>query len=408
MVSTEPRRNLGPPTLCLFLSLLLPFAPATVHAQSDLGERPMRSDQETIALPPDDDEICDDVEEGDEDYSDGSILTCAIASATADSSTQTLLIEGAFCESPAVSIGGSNGLDLVTVFASGPAFIQADLSGHAAPATRVVLVECPCGSCAIDSTVGAVGPPGPTGPTGPTDPDVGEDLDALHMALCENFFTTLGEELCGTCKTDQACNDFDDCTVDACEDPLTPDAVCTNTTIPDGGSCAGTGQCFDGVCTARYAFITSIGYASNLGGLAGADANCNERAAAKNLPGVYKAWLSDGIDSPSTTFVQHDGPYVRVDHVQIADDWTDLTDGSLDAPLGVNENGNPGTHAWSGTLPDGTPAGDDNCAGWTSTAEGLIGHSGRGDETDGQWSDWFTGWLCNHPQSKLGLYCFQQ
>ena len=408
MVSPKPRRNPISPGLYLLLSLVLAFLPTTVPAQYDLGERPGRSDQETIALPPDDDEICDDVEEGGEDYSDGSILTCSITSATADTTSQTLLIEGAFCDSPAVSIGGPGGtLDLVTVFSSGPSFIQADLSGHASPATRVVLVECPCESCEIDVTVGAAGPPGPTGPTGPTDPGAAEQLAALTAALCQGFFNTLGEEFCGTCLDEDDCDDIDECTVDVCEDSGTADAVCSNTVLPDGTICAGVGQCVGGVCTARYAFVTSVGYAPDFGGIAAADAICNQHAAGK-LPGVYKAWLSDDTDSPSTTFVQHTGPYVRVDGVQIASGWTDLTDGSIDAPLNVRENGTDAGvgSAWTGTLPDGTAVGHSNCIEWTSNADGDEGHGGRVIETDHRWTDFFTGFNCAN--FSLPLYCFQQ
>ena len=46
------------------------------------------------------------------------------------------------------------------------------------------------------------------------------------------------------------------------------------------------------ISTYRKVFVTSIGYDGNLGGLAGADAKCMTRAAAGNLSGTYKAWLS--------------------------------------------------------------------------------------------------------------------
>jgi len=40
-------------------------------------------------------------------------------------------------------------------------------------------------------------------------------------------------------------------------------------------------------------FTTSTFHQGNLGGLAGADAICNARAAEASLPGIYMAWLAD-------------------------------------------------------------------------------------------------------------------
>ena len=91
-------------------------------------------------------------------------------------------------------------------------------------------------------------------------------------------------------------------------------------------------------------FVTSTRYNGNLGGLAGADAICQERAEAAGLaPGIYLAWLS--VDSgsagtPLTRFVQSPGPYTLVDGTTIvANNWADLTDGFLAASISLDENG---------------------------------------------------------------------
>src|SRR5262245_22597746 len=64
----------------------------------------------------------------------------------------------------------------------------------------------------------------------------------------------------------------------------------------------------------RLAFATSRLYPPNFGGLAVADAHCQELAQAAGLPGSYMAWLSDGLGaSPSNRFLKSALPYARVD-----------------------------------------------------------------------------------------------
>ncbi len=55
-----------------------------------------------------------------------------------------------------------------------------------------------------------------------------------------------------------------------------------------GGGDGGTPQPHPNV-----AFVTSVAYPGNLGGIAGADAKCQSRADAAGLPGTFKAWISD-------------------------------------------------------------------------------------------------------------------
>ena len=84
-------------------------------------------------------------------------------------------------------------------------------------------------------------------------------------------------------------------------------------------------------------------YDGNLGGLAGADAKCDLLASNAGLTGTFRAWLSDGIDSPDTRFLKAGNPYVLVDNTTvIASDWTDLTSGSIQAPINLTELG--GSH----------------------------------------------------------------
>jgi len=164
-------------------------------------------------------------------------------------------------------------------------------------------------------------------------------------------------------------------------------------------------------CESRIAFVTSTEYDGNLGGLAGADSKCQASADAAGLLGTYKAWSSDTTTGPATTFAQSSHPYVLTDGTVIARDWADLTDGTLLAPIFVDEAGNsPTTTAtWTNTAPDGTPnnpTGDptqDSCTQWQSTVgNARVGNVGA---LGSNWTD--IGLLqCS---INLGrLFCFQQ
>ena len=157
-------------------------------------------------------------------------------------------------------------------------------------------------------------------------------------------------------------------------------------------------------------FLTSTAQDGNLGGLAGADAICQHRANAVNLPGTYKAWLSDSTQSPATRFVQSPGPYRRVDGLTVADNWNDLIDGTLDAPITVAETGvvfgDLGLRSWTHTLANGTAGGvlNQHCLNWTSDLNGDEGDEGQVAATNDNWTDFASG-TCNN---NFHLYCFQQ
>lgn len=94
----------------------------------------------------------------------------------------------------------------------------------------------------------------------------------------------------------------------------------------------------------KIAFVTSTTTNGAMGGLAGADAVCNARAAAGGLDttrGPYRAWLStSAADDPESTFVQAVVPYVLSDGTtQIAADWNDLVDSTLATAIRRTELG---------------------------------------------------------------------
>ncbi|MCC6600363.1 MAG: hypothetical protein IT223_06775 [Crocinitomicaceae bacterium] len=168
----------------------------------------------------------------------------------------------------------------------------------------------------------------------------------------------------------------------------------------------------------KYVFVTrdnvngTGGYGSgNLGGLNGADNLCQTRASAAGLSGTYKAWLSDGSFSAASRLNHYSGEYRLLNGTKIADNWADLTDGSLDNKLNVTEYGLtlPGTVVvYTGTNTDGSADGTNNCSNWTSSSPNVWVRGGNGDVTNTEWTFWVfagcegawgTGWK---------LYCFEQ
>lgn len=73
-------------------------------------------------------------------------------------------------------------------------------------------------------------------------------------------------------------------------------------TCPDHAVPIGIDDNWNVICSNKTVFVTSQTYTGNLGGLAGADAQCNLLAKAAGLEGSYLAWLSDATESPSTRF----------------------------------------------------------------------------------------------------------
>lgn len=202
-----------------------------------------------------------------------------------------------------------------------------------------------------------------------------------------------------------------------------PGTVCETDIMNDSAHCGGCHQactggdvCFSGHCERPCedggpcrVFVTAAVSTGNLGGLEGADARCQSRAEVAHLPGTYMAWLSDDTASPSTRFrLKSTGPYWTPDRVSIANNWEDLTDGTLRATILVTETGrNPGGYyrVWTHTHPDGTAGGVGgvNCQNWTSAGAGG-GDAGWCGLDTSEWTE------NNSPDCFLlqRLYCFQQ
>ncbi len=161
------------------------------------------------------------------------------------------------------------------------------------------------------------------------------------------------------------------------------------------------GEAFDG---------KEVGDGSPDGGTAGGDAHCQRLAEAAGLGGRFSAWLSDGSSSPSLRFTRSTQPYALVDGVVVADDWSDLTDGTLDHRINLDETGRPPDgriYVWTGTGVDGAPT-PFHCNGWKNhPCRDCLGTLGLGEISHEPYKRWtaFTTAPCVFPNR---LYCFQQ
>jgi hypothetical protein len=152
------------------------------------------------------------------------------------------------------------------------------------------------------------------------------------------------------------------------------------------------------------AFVTSAIVNGNLGGVEGADALCARLADAAKLPGKYQAWISAG-GTNAIDRLKGEGPWRRVDGVEVAASRADLGSGVLAKKLNRDEKGaippESEDRVWTGTTTAGKASGTD-CGGWASTdGRGLVGEA---EETNGGWTS-----LESEPCTEVNrLYCLQQ
>lgn len=157
----------------------------------------------------------------------------------------------------------------------------------------------------------------------------------------------------------------------------------------------------------RRVFVTSTRYRPNFGGLTGAAAKCQERADVGKLGGIWEAWLSDSITSASERLEQFNGPYKRLDNKIVANNWLDLTDGSLQNPISMTELGIQQSHSsvWTNTLANGNK-GENSCDNWTSISDTLKGNTGGADSF--KYKYWTEGGYGRCDAGFDNLYCFEQ
>jgi len=263
---------------------------------------------------------------------------------------------------------------------------------------------------------------------------------------------------CGSCEPDEFCDDgFEnpyacpsDCAATSCDQSGTIDALdeqCDDGNDDDDDACTnscehnvcgdgylfaddngGDEECDDGnlddgdgcdnKCAreVRQVFISSEIFQGNfkpqIGDFFGvelADAHCQELADAADLPGVYKAWLSQGNKSPKNRFGIDDtflGRYERPDGVPIAEGWSGLTSGTLMNKIDADETGaeGGGAAAWTNTATDGSSKGSYDCQEWSSKSSMDKGGYGSSEYLDENWTELVE---LNSCLNSARVYCIQ-
>ena len=212
----------------------------------------------------------------------------------------------------------------------------------------------------------------------------------------------------------EECEDGNDDNNDGCLN------ICKKNTCGDGARWDGVEECDDGNlidddgCNAKCArdrlvFISDEGYGVwEFGSLTLTYLRCSQQADKHGLPNPtsYRAWTSDGVNSPSTRFDLAEGRFVLSTGQVIAHGWEDLTDGELLHPINRTADGTLlEAPVWTGTRTDGTSFDDGHCSGWTETSE-EIPHHGFSDSTDSAWTDYSSQWPADCGGSMF-LYCFE-
>ena len=203
-------------------------------------------------------------------------------------------------------------------------------------------------------------------------------------------------------------------------------------------SAAGGGSSSSNSGQVKRAFVTSTNYNGNLGGLAGANAKCQERATAAGLTGQWKALIGSGASyaikqqvSFQTILVVNMKNEVLWTRMGLTNynnkvdaqerPWGGLPDyyNSSEAyyrylinHLGYDEFGTfVSKQVWVGATESGSSSASSTCLDWTDGTAGQSGQSGRGGGNGGFLSSVSARWMgtgavpCNNLQ---GLYCIEQ
>lgn len=125
-------------------------------------------------------------------------------------------------------------------------------------------------------------------------------------------------------------------------------------------------------------FTTSVQYDGNLGGLSGADAKCQARAALGSLTGTWKAILSDATTDANTRLTFASGiNFVNMQGATVATSTADLWDGIISAGVHYDQSGfATASDAWTGTNSNGTKSVGFMCNSWTNATNGFSGLAG--------------------------------
>lgn len=260
--------------------------------------------------------------------------------------------------------------------------------------------------------------PPPAATTG-YDPPPAATTDYTISATAVSTSETFTASGTSTSETSTASSTETSTTATSIGDPCGDGVLDEGEECDDNGTIDGDGCSQDCMKEYRRVFVTSQNYTGNLGGIAGADAKCQDAARNAELPGIFRAWISSSESSPAQTFVKSTVPYRDVMDVVIVDDWDALVavesgTSFLNSLIYLTESGGVATSGphpctpptlvvvWTNTNASGSTFDDSlSCTAWTGVGEGKVG---RIDQVDELWTQ-----ACEVPCSTLApVYCFEQ
>lgn len=161
-------------------------------------------------------------------------------------------------------------------------------------------------------------------------------------------------------------------------------------------------------------FLSSQTYTGNLGGISGANSQCNALATRAGLSGQWNAWLSTQTN-PILTRIDPSLPAELINGTQIADSIQAMVDcpnnSCLKSPIQIDENGTlvsasfvlPNT--WTGTPHAGSdiPSGD-ACSDWSLGTKNGTALGGNFVTVTTHWTQNATA-TCDQPKR---LYCYSK
>jgi hypothetical protein len=155
--------------------------------------------------------------------------------------------------------------------------------------------------------------------------------------------------------------------------------------------------------------VTSAIIPANFGSALAADAQCRSIAQGL-LGGTWASWTSDSTSSAASRLEHADVPYVLVDGVTVvAANWTELTSGTLQHGIDMDENKvtQAGVEVWTGTDTTGGFVSGETCSDWTTTVHSttVTAEVGISTRTDSTWTAVYLQ-FCDYTYQHL--YCIEQ
>jgi len=212
----------------------------------------------------------------------------------------------------------------------------------------------------------------------------------------------------------EACDDGNDDETDACLSSCEL-ASCGDGFVQAGEECDGQANCNELCIRDRYVFATKKPHDGNfkstgqLTGIQVADSICRSRAIAAGIKSDADvlAWLSDSETSPASRFFRSKGRYVLTDGTVVANSWDDLTDGSIEHPIDLSEEGEApdANNVWSNTAIDGTLLSDQTCENWSTSDDDVNSRVGSRNKLTSEWTNRELPIFCS---ATFSIYCFEQ